>query len=76
MNRGAFYQDFRGLDSVGGTDSVPLTDYLFEADEITPAAGSTFVSALPEDLSMIPYDLNGNAIPNDGTAEVGAIQIV
>lgn len=39
-----------------------------------PATGSVLLSRVPSGEAVLPFDLAGNAIPNDGTGDAGAIQ--
>lgn len=42
--------------------------------DYTPAPGSILLNRIPAGMAIMPFDINGVAIPNDGTGAIGAIQ--
>lgn len=75
--------DFWGLNSNISTGTPVNAGYIYDASrsgtdegdgDYTPAEDSALLSRVSVGEAVIPYDLEGNEIPNDGTGDAGAIQ--
>jgi hypothetical protein len=63
-----------GNDGIAYVDNASYTGDGSGNGDYTPDAGSVLLSRVPAGGAVLPYDLAGNAIPNDGTGDAGAIQ--
>lgn len=60
--------------SAGWTTNASNSGTAAGGGDYHPAVGSILLARVPSTEACYPYDLNGVAIPNDGTGDIGALQ--